>query len=477
MKEDNNSFTPDNFSNDGISFSDIKNEVEETKNKVLRKSNTVLPFPADAFPLKIQEIMGEFQKSFQLPIDYFGLGILTTAASVIGNAYVLEFKYGHLVPPIIYAALVGPSSIGKTPALKKCLAPIYKLEANYYKDYQKKLAEWEEEKATCKKDEQPPKPIAEEIIINDATTEAIKKALGNNPKGLLLFQDELIAWINSLNQYRSGSDTEFWLSNWNNAFAKVSRSTQETVYVPKPSIPVIGGIQPSILEELAKGSRKNNGFLFRMLFAFPIKVKKPYTNDYQISPDIVNSYDNIINQLHQLPNKIKLDEVTNSWTIDPIKINLSKNAKAIFLVWDNSNTDAINATEDDSIKAMLGKLSNYCLRFSLIIELLDAVCNGKTISEVYTDITEKTMENAIRLTEYFKSTSLHVLSIINNDDPFRGLSDSKRKIYALLPDEFKTRDGLIIALKSGMSESTFKRFLKEKSLFKRELQGLYYKLY
>ena len=50
--------------------------------------------------------------------------------------------------------------------------------------------------------------------ISDATIEALTSLLQKQPQGVLFIQDELIAWVKGMNQYRqgNGSDMEKWLS-------------------------------------------------------------------------------------------------------------------------------------------------------------------------------------------------------------------------------------------------------------------------
>ena len=127
-----------------ISLGDLKKDFSKQKSKLSQQAepektngSQTKPFPVSAFPLQVQTIISEFYKAYQIPVDFYGLGILTTCSGVIGNAYCLEYKTGFNVPAIIYGAIVGSSSIGKTPALKLCTQPVHKIESHYEKDYKK----------------------------------------------------------------------------------------------------------------------------------------------------------------------------------------------------------------------------------------------------------------------------------------------------------------------------------------------------
>ena len=58
---------------------------------------------------------------------------------------------------------------------------------------------------------------------------------------------------------------------------------------------------------------------------------------------------------------------------------------------------------------------------------------------------------------------------------FEKLSEIQRKLVAALPENFTTAEGVAIALKCGVAERTFKRFICNTQLFRREKQGQYTK--
>ena len=436
-------------------------------------SNKSPEFPINVFPDKIQAVINANHKAFQLPKDYDGMGILVASAGAIGNSHCLEYKTGYRVPPIIYGAIVGNSSIGKTPALKRSLKPIIDLEKRFQKEWESKTEEWRKKviayKSTQKNsnfDDPGEKPIRKDLMIADATTEAINRAQSNNPRGLILFQDELLAWILNLNQYRAGSDLEYWLSNWSNSTAKVNRASKDTIFIEKPSVSVIGGIQPGVLDVLANGRKKDNGFLPRILFAYPDKSDKPKESDYEVSTEIMDMYAEIIYDLYKIGPDFYEDNEQS-----PIVIRMTDEAKDTFRSWADKNTEQINKVDIDSLKSLYGKMENYCLRFSLILHLMEKVC-AETKSE---DVEAETIRKAISLTEYFSKMGEKILRIVNKENPLERYSEQRQKIYEQLPDDFTTGQGVAIAAKFEMKERTFKSFLKEKGLFCKRSHGNYSK--
>lgn len=451
--------------------------VDRFKALIHEKKSLGNPFPIDALPPKLAAIAQTFNKCYGLPIDYFGLGMLTAASVAIGNAYAISYKQNHNFPPILYCAVVGNSSIGKTPAINLCLGPIFDLEEAYRDEYHVRYDTWKQECFELKigglNREDPPKPTQRELIINDATTEAINASLEVNQRGLLMVRDEINGWINSLNQYRKGSDLEFWLSVWSNQSVKVNRVGKDSLYVRKPFVSVIGGIQPAILSGFATDGRSDNGFLARILFAWPDEMKKPYESNQAPDPAVFDDYKRIIRNLHKLPHNF--DEEGHG---EPILITLTDKARRAYSIWYKDNTDLINAEESDTVKSIYGKMESYLLRLALILSLLDmALDGGEYTTEQMAEhqVGEDEILRAVALVAYFKKTSLKVIG--NLESPVKKLTDEKEAFYEALPEEFSTKSALEAGQAAGISDRTVKRMLNDFLLFKQLGRGKYRKHY
>ena len=85
-----------------------------------------------------------------------------------------------------------------------------------------------------------------------------------------------------------------------------------------------------------------------------------------------------------------------------------------------------------------------------------------------------TVDRSIRLAEYFRSTASKVQGIVSEDS----LTESQLAVLSELPGTFTTAEGVAIAAKCGMSERSFKRFLKDRKgvLFLHSAHGNYTKL-
>ena len=106
---------------------------------------------------------------------------------------------------------------------------------------------------------------------SDTTVEALVGILQDNPRGLLVYRDELAGWVRSMDQYKGGkgSDRQHWLNLWSTDEVVVDRKSRmgEPIILAKPFVSLFGGIQPAMLGELRAGME--DGLMDRFLFAYP----------------------------------------------------------------------------------------------------------------------------------------------------------------------------------------------------------------
>ena len=265
-----------------------------------RKKNS---FPIEVLPLKAQEYVKGAHKTLGTPKDFFAASMLFTAASAAGNTCKLEVKTGVEQKAVFYMVLIGLPNSNKSGALKIAIKPLLNEDTSNYKKYKSQKAEYDAIKGLSKKERQAqgiteltPPPIFHRAVIQDATPEAVASALQDSPRGITLYRDELTGFIKDFNRYNQGGEQEFWLSNWSGITLSIDRKTSEPIRIKNPFIPMIGTMQPGVLEELAKGARVANGFIDRYLPVWPDGLKKPEWALGEINFDLVQAYETAIDR-------------------------------------------------------------------------------------------------------------------------------------------------------------------------------------
>ncbi len=431
------------------------------------------PFPVEVFPELIQEIIKATNENLNFPIDFIGASILYAVSVSIGNTHRVEVKKGWQENAVLYLAIVGRAGTNKSHPISFALKPIEERDNLMFQKYQSEKLEYDTISALTKKEreqqgyDEPVRPIWEQHLVTDFTPEALAEVHKFNKRGIGVYADELASWFKNFNRYNKGSEEQFWLSVWSGKALRINRKTSDPIYIPLPFIPVIGSIQPGVLNELAK-NRTENGFLDRLLFVVPDNLNKEYWSETELNPSIMQNLETII--LNILNVSIKQDDTNN---LQPEVLRFKPEARELLFEFQRKLTDQSNKPENEAISGIYAKIEMYAIRLALILQMIRYACNEGNKQAVGIEA----VQGALKLVEYFKKTAIKVHDIISNASPLDKLPTEKRTLYIALPDTFTTSEGVRVAEAMGMPERTFKRFLSNQHLFNHETRGEYKKLY
>jgi hypothetical protein len=463
--------------NIGIESNISPTEILEHTNGILQHGNEtqerkINRFPVEVFPLPVQQIIAATNQNLNFPIDFVGASLLYAVSVAVGNTHKVEIKKGWLESSVLYLAIVARAGTNKSHPLSFALQPIVEQDKRTYRQYEQQRQEYEKAVSLSKKEREqqaiaePIKPVWQKFLLSDFTPEALAEVHKFNKRGIGVYVDELAGWFKNFNRYNKGSEMEFWLSVWSGKPINIDRKTGEPVFIPLPFISVCGTIQNGILNELAKESRTQNGFIDRILFVIPDNVQKEYWSETDLPPVVSENWQSIVSNLLSL-------SITNDETLNPSPtvLKFTPEAKRILFEWQKINTDQSNDAENEAVSSIYSKLEMYAVRLALILEMMRFACNESNKQAVSIEA----IQGALKLVEYFKNSAVKVNSILSNASPLDKHPADKQALYKALPDTFTTETGLQIAESMGVAERTFKRFLNEKELFNWISRGEYEK--
>ncbi|PRY09037.1 uncharacterized protein DUF3987 [Pontibacter ummariensis] len=431
------------------------------------------PFPVEAFPVAVQQIIRATNESLNFPVDFAGAAVLYSVSLAIGNTHRVEVMKGWLESALLYITLVGRPGTNKSHPLSWYIQPIFAKDKASYKQFEQEWKEYQRVVGLSKQErkeqgvmEDPAKPVWRKFIVSDFTLEGLTELKRHNKRGIGVFVDELATWTKNFNRYTKGSEQEFWLSNWSSKPIVVDRKTGEPTFISQPFIPVTGTIQNALLEEMAKDNRSQNGFIDRILFAMPSELKKDYWSETELPEEYNQNWDIIVSNLLDL--RLTMDD-----TDTPVStiLQFTPEAKAALKEWQMRNTDLCNNASNEAVAGIYSKLEIYAVRLSLILQLLHWATGESDKQAVET----KAVNGAILLIEYFRKTALCAHATVSNDNPLDKLPTDQQRLYDALPAAFTTATGVQIAERCGVPERTFKRLLNDKELFEKPRRGEYEK--
>ncbi len=424
--------------------------------KIILKNYQPALFPLDVFTTNLKSLILELNRTLNFPVNYSAASILVAASTAIGKTVKIKVKNGWYEQAVLYMILSGRSGMNKSHPLEFALRPILKYDEIQKKEYDLAMEQYEQMvELTAKErnelgytDLKP--PVLRQIMVNDITPEALQMVHSQNPRGLGLFKDEILGWINSFDRYSNSGELQMWLSMWSGTNIRTNRSGRRPIYLSQPFVSVYGTIQNAKLTELAKPSISSTGFTDRILFTFSEMQEKPYMNTQDLSQNYIDYYDKLINKLLQIP--LETDE---KGQIQSKILNFSGKSKDMLLEWNRYNTDMTNKNfTSETERSLYAKLDSYFARFALILQMLYWADGEADMLE----ISPETVEKAIELIEYCRQNAIYAHQLIHNSTEIQANRVNEKLVAQFLKSRNKSIREIADILEKG--KSTVAEWLK-----------------
>jgi hypothetical protein len=369
-------------------------------------------FPVPVLPEPLADFVIEASRAISCPPDYVVAPMLPVLGTAIGTGHRIQIKEGWCEWPILWTATVGDTGTAKSPAQEKAVEPLVRLQSKLHGEFEealsaarirRKATEQPQKKAAAKQATSDkavesaradaPAPQHKQAFTTDATLEALNLCLARNPRGIALVRDELTAWVLSMNEYKkgSGADRPHWQSIWNGCQIVVNRKNNlMPIIIPRPFVSVVGGLPPDMLGDLCDEQGREDGFIHRILFAFPDPVPRVLT-DEGIRLETMNRYCEVFDHLRRL----RLNMIATDPTVT---LELAPGVFETFRDWVNGHYAEME-NGPANLRGPWAKLVSYCARLALIIHLTRKVCGDP----VAADVDAESVTRAITLICYFKS--------------------------------------------------------------------------
>jgi len=420
----------------------------------------IVPFPTEVFPELVQVIVKETHGCLNFNTDHIASCLLFVASIAIGNSVKVEIKNEWVDKAILYMAIVGKPGTNKSAPLKYAFRPLVDRDGVELDKYETLREQYEEALRNANRSHAalPEEPVYKQIVLSDFTTEVLMRQHKINPRGLSVYVDELIGFIKNFNKYRSGNDEQVWTQMFNGGNVIVNRMSSQPLNIKETFVGVIGTIQPGLLPEFAKG-KTESGFLDRWLFSYPDETVYPKFNDDELPREVTASWAKIVDDIFNL--------IGNP---EGKTFRLNDEAREIYSNWFNAMADQKNSSSA-MFAEMSTKMERYCIRFAIVLEVLDCVCSGRKMTE----ITGKSIKGGIDLCYYFTGCAMKARKKFERN-PVDELTEKQKSIYNELPISFSTSEGIEVAMANEVSERGFKEWLKS-DFFKHVSHGQYEKRY
>ncbi|MBK7666690.1 MAG: DUF3987 domain-containing protein [Sphingobacteriaceae bacterium] len=366
------------------------------------------------------------KKNCGYPSAVTSAAILSAVGLAIGNFIELYINSEWKEAGNLNVCIVGDKGSNKSHPITTIFELINEIESQKYKEFLPSLASWKSRKDEAKSKKETfdePEPTWKRFTVDSTTIEKLAEILNENPRGIIVINDELRGWFKSFTQYDSDS-LDKWLKIFNRARILIDRIGRGTTQINRPFVSVIGTIQPEVLDRLITPDFRECGLIDRILFVL-IKAKLRYTNG-ELNQDLLSQWNDTLKKLLDLASSKE----------EGAYVHLSSEAKKCFETWKKEQIEILNSNEE--LRLLGGKWDNYIYRFALILHCLENLDQS-----IRREISKETFDKAIILTTYFQN---QYYKLFGDKDNYhvRKLSELKKDIYRKLPGEFLTNQAVEI---------------------------------
>ncbi len=398
-----------------------KDDFEESKDdtEIIPFDEHVIPsaqFPIDALPDVGQEIVREVAEVNQVDLALAGSAYLAVLSTCLMGKAQVDLQ-SHFEPINIYLCSVLPSGERKSATMKAFVNPI-----NSYARKNNDL-----------------------LLVNDITTEALEEQMGkhNSKMGIISAEGGLFEIISGARYNKNGAGNfDLYLCSYTGEPYKVHRKNKKDsdVLLYDPLLSLYFSVQPIILQQIGQNeSFKGRGLIGRFLFS----ICKPMAGNRKIirrkvPQVIIEEYNKHVEELLLIDGEIS----SNAEIVDGKPI-LPKENKTVDVNNDEGGNVMIFTLTDDAQKqweiyaqnnelelregGVLCNVKEWGNRLpgnvGRIAGLLHRAIYGKKAE--HHKISLKTLLNAIKLVDYYKSHSLSAFKMMN-------LGKDENHKYALL---------------------------------------------
>ena len=428
--------------------------------------NTLEPLPNDTpdvpafdptlLPTTLRPFVTDIAERMQCPIDFPATALMVALSSVVGRQVSIrpQEKDDWSVTPNLWGLIIGPPGAMKSPPMKEVLKPVEALEKAARERYKHDLSAYEaklkvakqatkvadqeikkalgegdgrlaEEIAYKSKRETPIPPTRQRYVTQDTTIEKLGELLAGNPNGMLIYRDELVGWLRTLEKQGHESARAFYLEAWDgNGRFTVDRIARGTIEIEAATVSILGSIQPGPLKAYLTGALKggagDDGLLQRFQLAVWPDQSKTWTPvdrkpDYEARQKAFE----VFLRLSALQQIMAERDLTSSRPY----LRFAPDAQAEFKEWRASLELRLRAGDDpESFESVIAKQRSLIPSLALLIHLAELPQGGAVSLSV--------LQKALRWAEYLEAHARRIYATT--------LSSETTAVHALVK---KIREG------------------------------------
>jgi hypothetical protein len=428
-------------------------------------------YPYSIFPQVINNSIHEVAAEMSLCPEFLATAGIWTIASLAGNCYTSDF---HNVKNIVFAIMIAPVSVGKTPAFKAmCEEPLADLLKSEDAAFKLAMDNWLIEKAAAnvnKESFSKPKPKRFHPFAVDGTTEGYIALMQDQEAGMGVYHDEAETILNAGAHKANNDAISFFTQAFTGGRYTQIRADREKERVVKSlNISLLMGTQPSRLAHIFGADKIQSGFASRFLMVKSDYIKlnedaDPFSGGRQMCKE----WKELVTHLYRINKEFAAGDCA------PIRIEITPEAKTLYTKFYRQNlADANSRMAGKAEQYIMGaeaKMSAYFPRMCHVV----SICQNVLKPVVTVEIVNK----AYNLYRYYAESTISIISELCAETE-SGLPADLRLLVDNLPPKFTTKEVDLLCLRFNIKPKRFFNAIRRADfarVVKRVAHGQYEKM-
>lgn len=334
--------------------------------------------PVHALPDTIREIVEGISGSLGADPALSLLPLLTALGAAIGTTRAIRPTHEWTVYPFLWTAPITEAGGFKTPSKKPISEILDRREKVMLESFYERHDAYLEDEERYKKSrgsegndrpEKPVKPIPPCTFATDVTIESLSLKLLGNPKGIILWMEELNDLFNIPSRYSSGGgDVSRFNTLYDGGSIRISRKTgdirERDLFLNNAYVAISGGIQPGVLSKVVHPVFLDSGFLQRFILVRVKSRLSPFQNR-SIPLSTKANMERLFNVLFEFQH--------GDGDRNPIVYQLDEFASQLFVSWVNHLESLRHRENDYHLQSALSKQKELALRLLVIFHTVHCV--------------------------------------------------------------------------------------------------------
>ena len=393
-------------------------------------------FSLELLPTSFRGLVQDISNRMQVPMDFVAPLLVVALAGAVNRRAIMQPKRNDTsfrVVPNLWGGIIGQSGFMKSPVLKAVCASLRLIEKQWQEgnkealkkhqqeadEYELRHTAWREQyKSALKKkgptdkfsEDEPEKPKAKHLIINDNSWQKVQEIMSANPAGVTMIRDELIGWLSQLDTEGREGERGFYLTAWSGDDAyDVGRIGRGEVLLPHCCLSLLGSITPSRLRTYLMGDAAslNDGLIQR----FQLLVWPDTTPHWRYVDEVPQGkWEKQVAGIFE--RLVALDPET------PTQFRFGAQAQKLYVEWLAGLEAKIRSGNlHPELASHLSKYRSLMPSLAVLFELADRVAAGKPVAfkagmDPYREVFLEHAEQAVRWCSYLESHAARIYSCV-----------------------------------------------------------------